>query len=162
MQTHHPLLLSVFFVCAAGGALAAAESSSQAAASTASAQASSPVTLTGCVEYGPRGYVLATMDVPAHPDLSNEPALEREELTAAEHSYQLIPEKGEQFSQLVGARVRADGTVRRVSIPASTAAGRGAPGRGQAATATISDQLNASSVQKLGEYCGAQLTMFAM
>ena len=163
MHTHRPSVFSVLLACAAAALLATAARASQAPASSASTQASSqPVTLTGCIEYGPRDtYVLATKDIPEHPDLSNEPALERQELASAEHSYQLIPTTGEHFSQLVGAKVRADGKVSRVASQATAPAARGNAGRGAIAPAPI-DELNVSSVQKLAPSCGAQPTMFAM
>jgi len=119
--------------------------------------------LTGCVEYGPRDtYILATMPVPQHPALSNESELEHQELAAVEHSYQLTPVKGEQFSHLIGDKVTASGAVRHIPAPASASNGRAAAGRGQAGSTPALDQLNASSVKKVSDACGTDLTMFAM
>jgi hypothetical protein len=136
-----------------------AASAAQAPRLTSSAQSpSQPGMLTGCLEYGPRdSYVLATMNVPAQPALSDEPALERQELAAAEHSYQLRPAAaGVQLSQLVGAKVRVSGTVVTPAAPAAApSAGRGQPSAPPA-------QLNASSVEKLADHCDVRPTMFAL
>jgi len=175
MHTHLPLFAALL-ACACVGALGASASAAQGvASSTATRQATlmpQSVTLTGCVEYGARdSYVLTTMNVPKQPDMSNESALEREELAAAERSYQLTPEKGEHFSQLIGAEVRVNGTVTRAPAltstpssrgPASTSGSTSNTAAGQRpATASGADQLNVSSVQKLSEHCEAEPTMFA-
>lgn len=158
MHTHRYL---VAFVCACGiSALGVAAHASQAPQSSTAAQSGSQsATLTGCVEYGPRDtYVLATMDVPQQPALSDQAALTREELAAAEHSYEIVPSSGEQLSKLIGAKVRVAGTLSHATgTPAGTPSARG----GQGASPAV-DRVNASSVQKLADHCDARLTMFAL
>jgi hypothetical protein len=163
MHIYRRYLFGTLLACAVG-ALGVAVSAIQNPQPRASAQAApQATTLTGCVEYGPRdSYVLATMTVPARPDLSNESALEREELAAAEHSYQLTPEKGEELSRLIGTKVRVAGTLSHVSGAAPAATGRAAGGRGQASAPPAIDQLSATDVRKLADHCDTHLTMFAM
>ncbi len=157
---HQSFLFGVFVMCAVGAFGVAASGAQRTGASTTPA-ASQHATFTGCVEYGPRdSYILATMDVPAKPDLSNETALEREEVQAAEHSYELTPATSDHFSQMIGAKVRVEGTLSHETLLSAPARGAAA-GRGAAALQTI-DEINVSSVQKLAERCDTHPTMFAM
>ncbi|HEX4346265.1 MAG TPA: hypothetical protein VHZ73_01770 [Vicinamibacterales bacterium] len=94
--------------------------------------------------------------------MSNESALEHEDVAATEQSYQLTPATSEHLSQLIGAQVRVLGTISHVAPAVTPATGRAAGGRGQATPAPAVDQRDTSSVQKLSDRCDAQLTMFAM
>jgi hypothetical protein len=157
MHTHRYLFA---IVCACGvSALGVAAQASQAPQSSPSASPSQSATLTGCVEYGPRDtYILATMDVPQQPALSDQAALARQELAAAEHSYEIVPAPGEHLSQLIGAKVRVAGAVSRTASPAATTPSA----RGAQTAPPALDRVNASSVQKLADHCDAHMTMFAL
>jgi hypothetical protein len=149
--------LFTVFVVSAVGAFTAGASAAQRSGAAASQAASQNVTLTGCVEYGAgNSYVLATMDAPKATDLSNEAALERAAVRNAVHSYELAPSPSQNFSQMVGAKVRLQGTLSH-----ETRAAAPARGRGPAAPLTV-DEVHVSSVQKLADQCDARLTMFAL
>src|SRR5690242_6982207 len=72
------------------------------------------VILTGCLQEGKNGiYILTVVNEPKDRDSSDPAIVAQEKLAAAEAAYRLSPD-GQRFGQLLGGRVRIEGTLIKV------------------------------------------------